>query len=229
MKKYVWCEDSGSGFLFWEHIFHSLYPEMIVESKNNNSGLRKAVEKISDTENDYYLIIDSAIDNLDVLRELQRLKQTIKDKDNIRLISIPSFEFVILSFTMLEKWVFAEYDELKKKRADLLDFKNSIISIFYNGGNKEDLSKLKEKPGTMEGSNNEQLLSNLLFHITRNTGFETDKGKLGICFTVDCCDWNDRQSDDICGLDESRIKSQDKAKIMFENSILKSAFSEVGL
>ena len=33
----------------------------------------------------------------------------------------------------------------------------------------------------------------MLFAITRNTGFETDKGTLGACFTVDCCDWSERQ------------------------------------
>ena len=33
----------------------------------------------------------------------------------------------------------------------------------------------------------------MLFAIARNTGFETDKGTLGVCFTVDCCDWSERQ------------------------------------
>jgi hypothetical protein len=37
--------------------------------------------------------------------------------------------------------------------------------------------------------NTEQLSAKRLLEITRNTGFETTKGKLGDCFIVDQCEW----------------------------------------
>ena len=70
---------------------------------------------------------------------------------------------------------------------------------------------------------------NCFLRFTRNTGFETTKGRLGSCFIVDCCDWDKRQSDDICGLDQKRLTGDEKIKIIFENSVLKNTFAKAGL
>ena len=102
MNTYVWCEDSKSGFEFWKVVFKILYKDYTVESKKNNSELCKAVSKIVDDENKYYILMDNAIDNPDVLRETQRLHIALKDKRNVALIKIHSFEFVLLSFRLLE-------------------------------------------------------------------------------------------------------------------------------
>jgi len=55
-------------------------------------------------------MVDHAIDNADVLRELRRLYRLAEDKSNITIIKIFSFEFILLSFSLLEQWVFAEKD-----------------------------------------------------------------------------------------------------------------------
>lgn len=120
MSIYAWCEDSGSGLTFWKEIFGTMYPDITVETKSNNSRLRLAAEAIESDGNEYYILMDSFIDNQDVLREIDKMKNCIKKKENVHIIDIHSFEFVLLSFKPLIQWVFAEHDELKNKRKDLI-------------------------------------------------------------------------------------------------------------
>ena len=117
MDTYIWCEDSGSGFVFWKLVFNSLYKGFIIESKMNNTELCKAVSKLkAEEENRYYILMDNAIDNPDVLRETIRLKQLAENHHCVSIIRIHSFEFVLLSFQMLEEWVFAkEADDFKEQ------------------------------------------------------------------------------------------------------------------
>ncbi len=209
-------------------VFGALYAKFIVDTKSNNTELCKAISKLVDEDNKYYVLMDNAIDNPDVLREAQRLYYATKDKKNVSIIKVHSFEFVLLSFKLLEKWMFAEDDELKDKRARLFEIKDIFVDLVCNGGDSSTLSSIKEELDS-ESCNTEQLSSKLLFQITRNTGFETGKGKLGDCFVVDCCDWKARGDDDNCGLDETRLTSDNKIRQIVENSVLKDAFAKAGL
>ena len=229
MSTYVWCEDTGSGYEFWKQVFGTLYEDYTVESKNNNTELCKAVSKITEKENKYYILLDNAIDNPEVLRETQRLYSAMKDRDNVSAIKIHSFEFVLLSFRMLTDWVFSEQDELREKRKTLLALKDILVDVINNGGDISKLQAMKNALKISENMNTEQLSAKLLFEITRNTGFETTKGKLGECFVVDCCEWAERMSNDICGLDESRMTSNTKILEIYENSVLKDSFAKAGL
>ena len=230
LNTYVWCEDTGSGYDFWSIVFETLYKEYIVESKKNNSELCKAVAKIeSDDPNLYYIIMDNAVDNPEVLREILRVRELVKNKKNVAVIKVHSFEFVLLSFTMLENWVFAQKDELKEKRKNLLEFRRLFVDIICNGGDAEKLFLLKETQDCFEKMNSEQISAKLLFEITRNTGFETSKSKLGICYVNNCCEWDDREPDDICGLDDKRLSAYDKIRNIVEFSVLKDSFAKAGL
>ena len=230
MNTFVWCEDTGSGFTFWKMIFNTLYKGFIVESKRSNSELCKAVARLkADDDNKYYVVMDYVIDNPDVLREIHRLNSVIKSKSNVSAVNIHSFEFVLFSFPMLEDWVFAQEDDLKDRRKKLLEFKEVFVDIICNGGDIQMLSSLREAVNLSETMNTEQIAAKMLFEITRNTGFETTKSKVGACFTVDCCKWNERQSNDICGLDERRLTADEKAKVIFEHSVLKDSFAKAGL
>ena len=229
MNTYVWCEDTGSGFNFWKQVFGTLYKGYTVESKRNNTELCKAVSKITEEENRYYILLDNAIDNPEVLRETKRLYSAMKDKGNVSAIKIHSFEFVLLSFKKLTDWVFAEKDELKEKRAGLLELKDLLVDVINNGGDVAKLQAMKAALKISEALNTEQLSAKLLFEITRNTGFETTKGKLGDCFIIDCCEWSERMPDDICGLDETRITADKKVSEIYENSVLKESFTKAGL
>lgn len=215
MSKYVWCEDSASGFEFWKNIFKVINPEFTVQTKRNNTELRKAASRIEADGNEYYVLIDSSVDNHDVVREVKKLKESVEQKE------IHSFEFALLSFQKLEDWVFAKDDELKYKRIDLLRAKDVFVDIQLNSRNQEKLIELKNSLHYSNNYNTEQLSAKLLYDITRNTGFETDKGHLGECFVINCCEMENRQADDICGLDTNRLSSEDKAKQIYQYSILK--------
>ena len=84
--------------------------------------------------------------------------------------------------------------------------------------------KLKADLDFSENKNTEQISAKLLTGITLNTGFETDKKKLGTCFINNCCEWAERQSDDICGLDDKRLQANAKVKQIVKNSVLKDIF-----
>lgn len=101
-------------------------------------------------------------------------------------------------FEYLENWVFAETDALKEKRSVFLTTRRNLIDIQENGGDTTRLSELKDNLMLADNINTEQLSAKLLYSITRNTGFETDKGHFGKCFYINCCDWEERQQDDIC-------------------------------
>ena len=230
MNSYLWCEDSKSGYQLWCAVFRELFPEISVESKGSNSGLRKAVGKIESDEDQYYIIMDTAMDNPDVLRETRRLMADIAGKDNIHVIKLHCFESVLLSFELLEQWVFAEKDELREKRQELLNARALFIRM--NTSSIQDASVLASFKAACEGfesKNSEQIAAKLLYEITRNTGFETSKSRLGECFVNQCCEWADRQENDICGLDDHRISTNEKARLLVERSPLKHALEEVGL
>ncbi len=129
----------------------------------------------------------------------------------------------------LSRGVFAEKDELKEKRKDLLQKRSLFVELLSDICDCEALLTFKEVFKDFSEKNSEQIAAKLLHEITRNTGFETDKAKLGECFVVSCCERANRQSDDICGLDSIRLISGEKAKLLVEHSVLKKVFERSGL
>jgi len=229
VSKFLWCEDSKSGFHFWSALLRELHPDVTVETKGSNTGLRKAVGKIPADGNVYYIVMDMAMDNPDVLRETRRLNAMIAGKENIHVIKVHSFEFALLSFELLEQWVFAEKDEMKEKRQNLLQARTVFLQQHTSGADAAGLQAFKEAFADYESKNSEQIAAKLLYEITRNTGFETDKSQVGDCFIKTCCEWVGRQNNDICGLDSHRISAGEKAKLLVDRSVLKAAFGRVGL
>ena len=60
VKTYLWLEDRNgkSGYIFCQTFMKQLCPEIVVESKKNNSELVKAVKGLEDTENRYIIVFD---------------------------------------------------------------------------------------------------------------------------------------------------------------------------
>lgn len=126
--------------------------------------------------------------------------------------------------------MFAETDELRDQRQELLDYRALFVKILSSSAvNAAILPAFTEACESLDAKNSERFASKLLYMLTRNTGFETDKAKLGECFINHCCEWRERQSDDICGLDAHRINAKEKAILLMERSALKKAFEGVGL
>lgn len=89
------------------------------------------------------------------------------------------------------------------------------------------LAELKRFSADINDYNIEQLISKLLFRLTRNTGFEVSKGMLGECWRNSCCEYSVRKPDDLCGLDTRRLSLMDKAKTIYKCSILKPEFERL--
>lgn len=81
-KIYLWIEDrkNKASYIFWETLMKQMKPNVIVESKNNNSELIKAVKTLVDNENQYIIVFDNAFDNVQVCMEHKKLKKIVEMK-----------------------------------------------------------------------------------------------------------------------------------------------------
>ncbi len=229
---YLWIEDrkGKSGYTFWKTLMKQLYPYVIVESKKNNSELVKAVKRLNDTDNKYIIVFDNAFDNQQVYQEQKLLQKYADTKNNVMLMNIVCFEYILLEFRDLLDWIYAPDDELLHKRANAVAARGKLVETLRAGEiNYKRLREIIEYDNYMDNHNVEQLSARLLFDLTRNTGFEVSKGRIGDCWITSCCEWSDKQEDDICGLDYTRLSIADKMKCICEGTMLKQEFDDIGL
>ncbi|MBO5228847.1 MAG: hypothetical protein J6B39_07645, partial [Lachnospiraceae bacterium] len=87
VKTYLWIEDrkDKASYTFWKTMMAKLCPEVIVESKKNNSELVKDVRKLEDEENRYIIVFDNSFDNLQVYQEQKILKKYVDIKANVHM------------------------------------------------------------------------------------------------------------------------------------------------
>lgn len=190
----------------------------------------KAVTSLKDAENTYFIVYDNSFDNLSIYQELKRLKTYAAQKSNVILLDFICFEYILLEFEHLIDWVFAPEDELKQKRSKIIDARNKLVEMLKKGeSNYKALREIVEYDSHLEEHNIEQLSAKLLFDITRNTGFEVEKGKIGPCWMENCCDWEERQKDDICGLSDLQLSLADKMKAIYYGTSLCKKIPQVGL
>lgn len=231
-KIFLWIEDrkGKASYMFWESLMKQLCPEVIVESKKNNSELVKSVKALQDTENKYIIVFDNSFDNLQVLMEQKRLMKYVNEKKNIFLLDIICFEYILLEFEELIEWIYASEDVFLEKRAGVIAARNKLVEAFKEDNfNYKRIREIVEYNKRIDEHNIEQLSARLLFDLTRNTGFEVSKGTLGECWIKSCCEWEERQENDICGLDNNRLSVFEKMKKIYVGSSLKLQFSRVGL
>lgn len=126
---YLWVEDrvDKAGFTFWKTMMEQLFPNVIVESKTNNSELIKAVQNLSDHENKYIVAFDQAFDNIQVVREHQLLQTCIRERRNVYELRLICFEDVLLEFEYLLDWIYAPHDEFIQKRAVAITAREKLI------------------------------------------------------------------------------------------------------
>ena len=231
-KTFLWIEDrkGKASYIFWNRLLNQLCPNVQVESKRNNSELVKAVKNLEDTDNKYVIVFDNAFDNLQVAMEQKLLKQYADKKENVILMEIICFEYILLEFKNLINWIYASDDEFLEKRANAIIARDKLISSIKNGNvNYKDIQEIVEYDKHITEHNIEQLAAKLLFDLTRNTGFEVSKGSIGECWVKSCCEWDNREENDICGLDYNRLQIYDKMKNIYEGTCLKEQFKVAGL
>lgn len=206
-----------------------LSPGVIVESKRNNSELVKAVRKLDDRTNRYIIVFDNAFDNVQLYMEQHILEKAAASKDNVFLLRQVCFEYTLLEFTYLLDWIYAADDEFRRARAGAIAARNGLVNVLHSG--ECDYRKLREVilyDPNHTSHNIEQLSAKLLFDLTRNTGFEVSKGKIGDCWTRSCCEWRERQDNDLCGLDENRLSLHEKMQTIYRETSLHTEFAEIG-
>ena len=116
--------------------------------------------------------------------------------------------------------MFAENDDLKEQRKDKLEAREKLVKLISDGGTADELSLFKSVYQYQSKMNTEKIVAKLL---------ETNKKQVGFCFVNSCCEWDDRQENDLCGLDDKRLSVSEKIEQMVNHSILQAAFQEVGL
>ena len=232
---YLWTEDKegNSGYQFWKTVSKELFSSTIkVESKKNNARLVYAVEKLVNAEDIYIIAFDNAFDNTDVNNLYIRLKNAIKDKENVYLLDMYSFEYILLSFTKLKDWIFKDEEAAKKKELHL-KAREALIHVL-NGDSRETYKSVQDikgyfesgiaNVGTMEKYTIESFASKLLFNITRNTGFFVDKMIFGDCWKEDCCI---DMAESMCGIDIEELTASEKMQILYYNSDLQKILKSV--
>ncbi len=231
-KTYLWIEDreGKSGHTFWKVFMREVCPDVIVESKKNNSELVKAVKGLTDNENRYIIVFDKAFDNSTVRQEQERLEEAVESRRNVFILDIICFEYILLDFDKLIDWVYATEDDLREKRACAIAAREQLIqSIRVGEINYRELSEVKKYNGSRKIESIEKFSARLLRSLTENTGFEVSKSSIGVCWQRDCCDWKDRGEDDICGLDLSRLSLKEKMRSVLVGTSLYSEFKNIGL
>ena len=123
-------------------MMQQLYPEIVVESKKNNSELVKAVQKLPDDENKYIIVFDNSFDNLQALMEQRRLREYAACKPNVILLDIICFEYILLEFRDLIDWIYAPDDEFLEKKYKAIFAREKLLECISSGA--ADYTILKE-------------------------------------------------------------------------------------
>lgn len=232
LNTYLWIEDRAgkSSHTFWKTLMQHIFPVVIVESKKNNSELVKAVKTLKDRENKYIIVFDNAFDNPQVYQEQKSLKKYAETKNNVLLMEIICFEFILLEFNKLIDWIYAPNDEFLEKRASAIQARKMLIDAIqseYSG--YKSIQEIVLYDSNIHDHNIEKLSAKLLYDLTRNTGFEVSKGTIGDCWIKSCCEWMKRQENDVCGLNESRLSAEEKMRRIYMGTSLMKEFKKLGL
>lgn len=232
METYLWIEDrkGKSSYIFWQTLMGQMFSGIEVESKKNNSELVKAVKMIEDTENRYIVVFDNSFDNLQIVMEQKLLREYAKVKNNVLLMDIICFEYILLEFKDLIEWIYASDDEFLTERKKAIAAREKLVNTIQKGElNYKDICEIVEYNENVDNYNVEQLSAKILFDLTRNTGFEVFKGNIGECWIKSCCEWEKRMPDDICGLDADRLNLRAKMDRILEGTSLLVQFQDIGL
>ena len=231
-KIYLWIEDriGKASYKFWTTLMHEICPEVIVESKTNNRELVKAVKGLTDKENRYIIALDNSFDNVQIYMEQKILKEAADKRNNVFLLNLICFEYTLLEFDKLIDWIYAPEDEFREKRAGAIVARDKLVQIISTDDmNYKVIQEILDYDNNLDNHNIEQLSAKLLFDLTRNTGFEVSKANLGECWRQNCCEWADRQADDICGLDQTKFTLKDKMKCIYSGTSICGEFENIGL
>ncbi len=184
--KYIWTEDTGAGFHFWklvnEHLFHG---EFVVESKGSNQGVLDAVRELVPNDGDkYYLAFDIVYDNMDIMNKYLELRELAAVcKEQIVVLDMICFEYIILSFSKLVEWT-------GTGKKDKIAMREIILSAIAD--HRIDLSRIEDRKTReylmgFKRYSTERVIKAITYELTENDEWSVKGRQMGDCWHQDCC------------------------------------------
>lgn len=183
---YIWTEDTGAGFHFWElvnkYLFHGGFS---VESKGSNQGILDAARKLGPKDGDrYYLAFDIVYDNMDVMNKYLELREIAAAyPGQIVILDMVCFEYLILSFGRLTEWTGTGKKDKVAVREDILaamDGHRIDTGRIADGKTKEYLMGFKR-------FSTERVIKAVTYELTENDEWSVKGKNMGKCWHRDCC------------------------------------------
>lgn len=184
--KYLWTEDSGAGFHFWQLVNQLFFNDtLVIESKGSNQGLLDAVLDLEiKDDNIYYIAFDYVVDNQDI-RNKYRMLKSIEEKSNgkIVILDMICFEYLILAFDKLVEWTgTGKTDKIKIREEILAAVENHRINIA-----KIDDEKTLQYIAGFKRYSTERVMKSLAGEFTQNEKWSVKGTLMGECWYKDCC------------------------------------------
>lgn len=184
--KYLWTEDTGAGFHYWQLVNKYLFQnELIVESKDSNQGILDAVRLLTPVNGDiYYIAFDIVYDNMDVVNKYQELLEIgRKHSGQIVILDMTCFEHIILSFSKLVEWT-------GSGKADKIAIREDVLGLL--GNHRIDLAGImgqgtKDYLMGFKKFSTERVIKSLVAELTENDMWSVKGKRMGSCWYQDCC------------------------------------------
>ena len=184
--KYLWTEDTGAGFHFWELVNQLLFENaLIVESKGSNQGILDALSVLKlEGEDKYYIAFDHVVDNQDIRNKYRILKSIAeKSEGKIIILDMICFEHLILAFDKLVEWT-------GTGKADKIKIREEVLSAIEN--HRINLSKIDDEKtlqyiAGFRKYSTERVMKSLVSELTVNEKWSVKGSLIGECWYKDCC------------------------------------------
>ena len=79
------------------------------------------------------VIEENSFDNLQVAMEQKMLRKYVGDKENVILMDIICFEYILLEFKELIEWIYAPDDEFLVKREKAITAREKLVKTIQSG------------------------------------------------------------------------------------------------
>lgn len=183
--KYLWTEDRGAGFHFWNLVNQMFFENaLVVETKESNQGILDALTNLEIADDEYYIAFDHVVDNQDI-RNKYRLLRSMEEKSNgkIILLDIICFEHMILAFDKLAMWTgINNADKIKIRKNVLEAIENHSINL-----SKIDDTKTLQYIAGFKRYSTERVMKALLGEFTQHEKWSLKGSLMGECWYKDCC------------------------------------------
>jgi len=205
--KYIWTEDTGAGFHFWELVNKYLFQdEFAVLSKGSNQGVLDAVRQLVPKADDrYYLAFDIVYDNMDVMNKYLELRELAADyPKQIVILDMICFEHIILSFSKLIEWT-------GTGKKDKIAMREVVLSTIED--HKIDIDRIVDRKTReylvgFKRYSTERVIKAITYELTENDKWNVKGKRIGDCWYQDCCVSKNMKKTK-CGLHE-RMSGENK-------------------